>query len=115
MPARDKCNEKSRIFIGHGEKSGERGGEKEQTGTDQRRDETTLGRRRKGCEQRERERNSRKSNPARAVKYSCYSVQRERQRCLGGGEGVRDERSVRFTRRYARNPRLSVTDSFPRV
>lgn len=25
VPARDKCNEKSRVFIGHGEKSGERG------------------------------------------------------------------------------------------
>lgn len=37
--------------------------------------------------ERERERDSRKSNPTRAVKYSCYSlrVQQERQRCLGGG------------------------------
>lgn len=46
---------KKAAYLSAMEKKVERGGEKEQTGTDQRRDETTLGRRRKGCEQRERE------------------------------------------------------------
>lgn len=47
---------KKAAYLSAMEKKVERGEEKEQTGTDQRRDETTLGRRRKGCEQRERKR-----------------------------------------------------------